>query len=187
MTPQTLMALRYLPRAIEALGPLGSLVGKINDFLQPPPDEEEASADDGQDEQTVILRELRTQESQRLAVLREVKHKEDELLTLYRQVRENESELISLFERIAESEDEQTARLSKMGQSLQDLIALIEAVGNRKQLLAEELASWRRDGYEIESQSEGQAIVGKGGLFGIGRERKRVTIDDYGQPHVDSP
>ena len=185
MTQPALSALRYLPAVINTLRSLAPMVGKINEWLESPPTDEKAvSGEKGEDEHTAILRKLRAQENERLAILREVNHKEEELITLHRQVRENESELISLRKRMADNEEAQTAHLATIGQNLQNLVGLLEEVGNRKARLTEALVSWRQDGYEIESQSDGEAIVRKGRFL---RTRRRLTIDEFGAVVVDSP
>ena len=185
MTPQAIAAIRHLPNILKAFLSFAPLVGKINEWLESPPEEGQTSGEERQDEHTAILTELRAQDTERLAILRDVNHKEEELIALYRQVRENENVLIAHRERLAAVNEAQSAHLATMAENMQTLIDLIEPMGKRRALLDNELAKWRRDGYSIKSQDDGEAIIHKGGLLNLLAADKRVTVDDLGVVKVE--
>ena len=129
-----------------------------------------------EDEETVILREVRDSEAQRIAILREINHKEAELITFFRQVRDNEDELVALFKQVRDNEEERLMRLREISNRLDEA----ESRHQQTMLLRGAVADLVRQGFEEQSSSDLQAIVSKG-IRITGRKRILVEIDEQGR------
>ena len=188
-----------------ALGKFAAAIGRealihlVTSLLSPKPDDDDHEAAQGQksgktrgqhdtDDEATILRSIRQAEGERLAALREINYKEDELVTFFRQVRENEAELIELFKQVRETEIERVAQLREASGKWDDLIEMLrevsrrlEQIAFRKELFDEQLDAMHRDGFRIDSVGDEQAIVSKGRILGIGRQRMRVTMNNEGE------